>query len=174
MWDGFEIEHRGQEPEDRKQDVEFNQNSVLPNTQHSRTNILSGHTDAVWSVAFSPDSRTIASGSLDGTVRLWNRLNGQCLRILQHHQSGVWSVAFAPNSDVSRFDRQLLASGSQDQTIQLWEIVLNDAGSENNPNNSSDLSVHLLKTLEGHISWIRCIVFSPSGEFSPAAVLMEL
>ncbi|MGA7937463.1 MAG: hypothetical protein WCA35_28185 [Kovacikia sp.] len=125
---------------------------------------LGGHTHAVWSVAFSPDSRIIASGSLDGTVRLWCRLTGQCHHVLRQHQSGVWSVAFSPMVDAGKGDRQLLASGSQDQTIRLWEIVPHRSSNRSNEH-QPELVVRLLKTLEGHVSWIRCIAFSPNGQF---------
>lgn len=117
--------------------------------------ILTGHTHAVWSVAFSPDGAAIASGSLDGTLRLWERETGTCQHILHQHQSGVWSVAFAPQHPLGKANCHLLASGSQDQTICLWEIGV----SQQLPT----LSVKPLKTLKGHTSWIRCIVFNPSG-----------
>ena len=41
---------------------------------HKRT--LTGHTDSVWSVAFSPDGGTLASGSRDHTIRLWDVVTG--------------------------------------------------------------------------------------------------
>ena len=65
--------------------------------------------------AFSPNGQTLASGSDDHTVRLWDVTSGQCLKILQGHTNGVWSVAFSP-------DGQTLASGSQDETIKLWDV----------------------------------------------------
>ncbi|UBF24245.1 WD40 repeat domain-containing protein [Kovacikia minuta CCNUW1] len=131
--------------------------------QNSSPSSLLGHTHAVWSVAFSPNGCLLASGSLDGSVRLWNRFTGQCLQILRQHQSGVWSVAFSPNVDANNCDRQLLASGSQDQTIQLWEITTPLPASRAHQA-SPELIVHPLRTLEGHTSWIRCIAFRPDGQ----------
>jgi WD40 repeat protein len=74
---------------------------------------LGGHAQRVTSVAFSPDSRTLATGSTDFTARLWDVGAGTTLRVLQGHASSVLSVAFSP-------DGELLASGSEDATVRLW------------------------------------------------------
>ena len=102
--------------------------------------LLTGHTDWVWSVAFSPDGGTLASGSGDGTVRLWDALTGAHLRILEGHTDWVRSVAFSP-------DGGTLASGSGDGTVRLWDALT---------------GAHL-RTLEGHTGWVYSVAFSPDG-----------
>ena len=77
--------------------------------------ILSGHTDGVHSVAFTPDGLKLASGGSDNKVRLWNVETGQPLAELPGHQEWVWSVAFSP-------DGKILASGSSDLTVKLWDV----------------------------------------------------
>lgn len=48
-------------------------------------NLLSckGHSNWVWSVAFSPDGQTVASGSDDKTIKLWDLSTDQCLQTLE-------------------------------------------------------------------------------------------
>ena len=102
---------------------------------------LEGHTDIVWSVAFSPNGQTLASGSQDRTIRLWDLNNGNLKRTLTGHRDAVNSIAFSP-------DGRTLASGSWDGTIRLW-----------NPNNGN-----LKRTLTGHTDGISSVAFSPDGQ----------
>ena len=71
-----------------------------------------GHGDRA--VAYSPDGRTLASGSDDQTVRLWDVESGQEVARLQH-QAPVSSMSFSP-------DGQTLAGGSHEGTILLWDM----------------------------------------------------
>ena len=76
---------------------------------------LSGHTEHVLAVAFSPDGKTLASASKDKTIRLWSIQTNKHLRTFKGHVKEGLSVAFSP-------DGKMLASSHQDGTILLWDI----------------------------------------------------
>ncbi len=79
----------------------------------NRIRELSGHTRPVQAVAWSGDGRLIASGSLDGTVRLWQARGGKLLHVLEAG-SGVTCVALTG-------DGRLLA-GTLDGVVRSWEV----------------------------------------------------
>ncbi|MDM3846362.1 MAG: hypothetical protein PT116_15270 [Aphanizomenon gracile PMC638.10] len=100
---------------------------------------LNGHSDLVRSVAYSPDGQTLASGSGDKTIKLWDVKTGNLLQTLTGHSDLVLSVAYSP-------DGQTLASEGDD--IKLWNVKTGK----------------LLQTLEGHSSSVWSVAYSPDGQ----------
>ena len=104
-------------------------------------NRLETHSSAVLSVSFSTDGKTLASGSDDKTIKIWDVTTGKEIRTLNGHSDGVESISFSP-------DGKTLASGSRDNTIKLWDITTGE-------------EIH---TLPGHSSPVESISFSPDGK----------
>jgi WD40 repeat protein len=84
--------------------------------QRPPVRIEKGHDGAVYSVAFSPDGRYLASGGSDKQVKVWNAATGQLVRTLGEHAKTVRCVAFSP-------DGRYLASASWDGTIKVWDFA---------------------------------------------------
>lgn len=102
---------------------------------------LTAHTEAVTSVAYSPDGSLIASGSADNSVKIFDASTGSLLRSLTGHTWDVSCVAFSP-------DGLTLASTSYDDKIKLWKV--------------SDGT--LIRTISGHTNNVMSVCFSPDSQ----------
>ena len=101
--------------------------------------VQTGHANYVTSVAFSPDGKTLASGSWDKTIVLWDVATGTQLRSLAGHTNHISSVVFSP-------DGKTLASGGDG--IKLWDVA---TGTQ-------------LRSLAGHTNYVTSVAFSPDGK----------
>ena len=98
--------------------------------------------DAAWTLAFSADGRTLASGHADGRLRQWDVATGQRRgAALQGHVGAVWGLAFSP-------DGKRLASGGEDATVRQWD-------------SASGLPIGT--PLLGHVQRVWSVAFSPDG-----------
>jgi dipeptidyl aminopeptidase/acylaminoacyl peptidase len=103
-------------------------------------------------VSWSPDGNRLATGSWDGTAKVWDVTGGRELAALKGHTSGLPSVSWSPHgSGVSSVswspDGKRLATGSWDGTAKVWDVA---GGRE-------------LATLKGHTSGLTSVSWSPDG-----------
>jgi WD40 repeat protein len=76
---------------------------------------LKGHTGGVYSVAWGPDGKRLATRSEDRTAKVWDAASGQELLTLRGHTSIVFGVAFSP-------DGKSLATASEDGTVRVYAL----------------------------------------------------
>ncbi|PSM48214.1 hypothetical protein C7Y66_15805 [Chroococcidiopsis sp. CCALA 051] len=96
---------------------------------------------SVVSVVFSPDGKLLATGDVDGKIRLWQVIDGKQLLTFEGHTGWVWAVAFSP-------DGLTLASGSHDTSVRLWNVRTGQC----------------LKVLQEHTSGVRSVAWSPDSQ----------
>jgi WD40 repeat protein len=104
--------------------------------------VLEGHSAGVLSVAFSPDGNTIASGSVDDTLRLWSVNQTRLIRTMPGHPFPITQLRFSPNGTI-------LFSGSTDGVIRVWQV-------------SSGI---LQRSFEGHTGRITGMDISEDGKW---------
>ena len=107
---------------------------------------MQGHKDCIYSIAWSPDGKLLASGSYDRMVKLWDVATGRELFNLQDHIDAVFAVAFSP-------DGKRLASASQDRTVKIWNVATG----------------RRLYTLSDALDGLNGIAYSPFGDRVAAA-----
>ena len=110
---------------------------IRPITRASST--LEGHSEAILSVSFSPDGKSLASGSGDTTVRIWDLQTETPLETCKGHKHWVLVVAFSP-------DCKKIASGSMDHSLIVW--------------NAEDGKM-IGKPLKGHTNFVNNISWEP-------------
>jgi WD40 repeat protein len=114
-----------------------------PRPQGSVLNTYRGHTDRVTSVAWSPNGKSIASGSLDQTARIWavNSSDHYPPVIYHGHTAGVQAVAWSPDSN-------RVVSGSIDKTVQVWDAFTGEH----------------VAIYRGHTGFVNTVAWSPDGK----------
>jgi WD40 repeat protein len=108
---------------------------------------LTGHADSVMSVAYSPDGKTLASGSADETVRLWDVATGKERATLKSDTNSACSLVFSPDGGTLASGGKAGGSASKNRTIRLWAV---QTGKE-------------WATIKGHDEVVLSVVFSPDG-----------
>lgn len=120
----------------------FEKNIRLFDYTTGKLSNLNAHSKSVLAVAYSPNGKIMASGSLDETIYLWDTENYKVADTLKGHGGNIFCVTFSP-------DGKYLASASKDNTVRVWETATGN----------------LLRTFRGHTNAVFSAVFSPDGNY---------
>ncbi|MBX7133085.1 MAG: AAA-like domain-containing protein [Fimbriimonadaceae bacterium] len=109
---------------------------------HPKSQLLTihGHSENVLSLAFSPNGGLVATGSMDGTAKVWDAETGKELLTLKGYPGDIYSVAFSP-------DGKRIATASTDGTARVWDVQTG----------------RKLFTLNGHVAALVSVTFAPDG-----------
>src|SRR5262249_47250313 len=113
----------------------------LPPLRMPPLRTLPGHPGTIWSVAFSPDGKLVASVSFDGVI-LWDVGAGTKVRVLPGRHGAGSKVAFSP-------DGKALAVGWDDGTVWRWDVATGT----------------LREPLRWHDGVVNGVAYSPDGRF---------
>lgn len=114
--------------------------NIWPDGMALRDTFRGQHKDGIWQVAWSPDGATLASGSSDGMLCLWDLESGRHLHNLKGHIYWVMSLAWSPNG-------KTLASGSSEHVVRLWDPYTGKS----------------IRTISGHSGDVYSVSWSPDG-----------
>jgi WD40 repeat protein len=103
--------------------------------------VLKGHDNVVFALAFSPDGKSLVSGSADQTARLWDVATGKCEQVLTGHTDRIMDAAFSQ-------DGKHVATASYDRTVRVWSPATGKRTAE----------------LTGHAAEVSCLAFSRDGD----------
>ncbi|MCB0186428.1 MAG: WD40 repeat domain-containing protein, partial [Caldilineaceae bacterium] len=107
---------------------------------------VTSNTHMITSLALSPDNQTLAGGTFQHRLLLWNLTTGRLLHIIDGHSGQIWAVAF---SLAPQGQPQTLASSGDDGVIQLWDVTKGDDQPQ--------------QSLRGNNGPVRTLSFSPNG-----------
>jgi WD40 repeat protein len=105
------------------------------------------HRGYLVAAAVSPDGKSVATGGLDGIVRIWDLETGNLSRVLVGHESYVYGLCWSPDG------RYVASAGSFDATARLWEARTGMP----------------LRVLKGHKGYVHHVAWSPDGRTVVAA-----
>lgn len=158
------------------------------NVNASLVNTIRGHSGRISTITFSPDKKSLASGSVDKTIKLWQVSMAWEIRTFGgwfsgKHSKEITGLAFSP-------DGKYLVSGSRDETLRLWQVqtgkqlvslkshnggvdsvafnpkkrLLASCGRDNKIRICQSQTLKTIQVLSSRSSGFNCVAFSPDGQ----------